>query len=179
MFLLQTLPVSTVRYEIASGSKFTATFVISLKEMRVANSINKQSFSFFLSVRLSVLKFSCSRIHHRFWVVSQLFMSMGWNYVSELRTPTGLLFIPWVIMSLENHCGIIVTGKSEELGEKLVSLPLLVLQLLSCIENCLASVEETCHFHPTLLKKEHEAYEITKLSVCLSPTNNFWTSWRI
>jgi hypothetical protein len=36
-------------------------------------------------------------------------MSMGWDYVSELQPPTGLLFIPQVIhMSIENHDEIMI-----------------------------------------------------------------------
>jgi hypothetical protein len=30
-------------------------------------------------------------------VVMMMMMSMGWDYVSELRPPTGLLFVPQVI----------------------------------------------------------------------------------
>jgi hypothetical protein len=33
-----------------------------------------------------------------------LFMSMGWDYVSELRPPTGLLFFPRWYMSMEHWC---------------------------------------------------------------------------
>jgi hypothetical protein len=47
-----------------------------------------------------------------------LFMSMGWSYVSERRPPTGPLFIPRMYMSNECHSGMILTGKTEELGEK-------------------------------------------------------------
>jgi hypothetical protein len=32
-----------------------------------------------------------------------MFMSMGWDYVSELRPPTGLLFIPQVIYEHEEQ----------------------------------------------------------------------------
>jgi hypothetical protein len=34
------------------------------------------------------------------------------------------------------------------------------------------------HFSLLSLQKEGEAYEITVLSVCMFPTNNFWTSWQ-
>jgi hypothetical protein len=40
-----------------------------------------------------------------------LSMSMGWDYVSELRSPTGLLFIPRLKISMESHGGMILTGK--------------------------------------------------------------------
>jgi hypothetical protein len=42
----------------------------------------------------------CSDIKHAFkdiLVLFMLFMSMGWDYVSELRPPVGLLFIPQMI----------------------------------------------------------------------------------
>jgi hypothetical protein len=32
-----------------------------------------------------------------------MMMSMGWDYVPELRPPTGLVFIPRWCMSMENH----------------------------------------------------------------------------
>jgi hypothetical protein len=34
---------------------------------------------------------------------------MGWDYISELRPPTGLLLIPRWYMSVQNRCGIIYT----------------------------------------------------------------------
>jgi hypothetical protein len=37
-------------------------------------------------------------------------MSMGWDYVSELRPSTGLLFIPQYYMCTKSHSGI-STGK--------------------------------------------------------------------
>jgi hypothetical protein len=43
-----------------------------------------------------------------------LFMPMWWGYVSELRPPTGLLFIPQVIMVMESHGGIILTGENHK-----------------------------------------------------------------
>jgi hypothetical protein len=57
-------------------------------------------------------------------------MLMGWDYVSELRPPTGLLFIPVTIycMSMEPR-GMILTGKDEEFGEKPVPVPLLLPQI--------------------------------------------------
>jgi hypothetical protein len=39
------------------------------------------------------------------------------------------------------------------------------------MENC------ATHFYPTFLKKESEAYEITSLSVYVSPSSNYWTNW--
>jgi hypothetical protein len=36
------------------------------------------------------------------WLIDWLFM-MRWDYVSELRPPTGLLFIPRVNMSMDSH----------------------------------------------------------------------------
>jgi hypothetical protein len=56
-----------------------------------------------------------------------LFLSMGWDDVSELWTQMDLLFIPtWYTwyMSMENRGGMILTRKTQELWEKLVSLPL-------------------------------------------------------
>jgi hypothetical protein len=49
-------------------------------------------------------------------------MSIGWDYVSEL--PTGLLFTPppdgiWIW----SHGGMILTGETEEIGEKPVPVP--------------------------------------------------------
>jgi hypothetical protein len=52
------------------------------------------------------------------------FMSMGWNHISELFPPTGLLFIPRWYMSVESHGEIILTGKTEKFREKYVSVPL-------------------------------------------------------
>jgi hypothetical protein len=46
-------------------------------------------------------------------------MSMGWDYVSELRPPTGLLFIPRCFMSMENHGGITLTGKPRKSKENM------------------------------------------------------------
>jgi hypothetical protein len=43
-------------------------------------------------------------------MLSALIMSMGWEYVSELRPPTSLLFIPHGYTSLENHDGMTSTG---------------------------------------------------------------------
>jgi hypothetical protein len=47
-----------------------------------------------------------------------LFMSMGWDYISELRPETGILFIPQVIqyMSTDNHGEMISTGKTPDLS---------------------------------------------------------------
>jgi hypothetical protein len=45
-----------------------------------------------------------------------LFMSMGWDYVSELQSPIGLLVILHVIYE-DSHGGMILTGKRKELGE--------------------------------------------------------------
>jgi hypothetical protein len=41
-----------------------------------------------------------------------IIMSMGWDYVSELRPPTGLLLIPTWHMSMENHGGMISAGEN-------------------------------------------------------------------
>jgi hypothetical protein len=41
-------------------------------------------------------------------------MSMGWDYVSELRPPMGVLFIPQVIYEYtKSHGGMILTGENE------------------------------------------------------------------
>jgi hypothetical protein len=50
-------------------------------------------------------------------------MLMGWDYVSELRPPAGLLSFRWY-MNMESHDGMISTGKAEELGEIPVPVPL-------------------------------------------------------
>jgi hypothetical protein len=51
-----------------------------------------------------------------------LFMSMGRDYVSELRPSTGLFFSPKMLY----ECGELwwndITGKTEELGEKPVPM---------------------------------------------------------
>jgi hypothetical protein len=41
-----------------------------------------------------------------------MILSMEWGYVSELRPPTGLLFIPRWYMSMKIHGGIISTGEN-------------------------------------------------------------------
>jgi hypothetical protein len=41
-----------------------------------------------------------------------LLMSMGWDYASELRPLTGLLFTPRWYMSIESHGGMIATGEN-------------------------------------------------------------------
>jgi hypothetical protein len=52
-----------------------------------------------------------------------LFVLMRWDYVSELRPPKGLLFIPQV-MSRMSHGGTILAEETEELGEKPVVVSL-------------------------------------------------------
>jgi hypothetical protein len=37
-------------------------------------------------------------------------MSVGWDYLSELRPPTGMLFVPRWYMSMENHGEMLCTG---------------------------------------------------------------------
>jgi hypothetical protein len=44
------------------------------------------------------MKLKIYSMHSSQWLVTVLFMSVGWNYVSELWPPTGLLFIPQVIL---------------------------------------------------------------------------------
>jgi hypothetical protein len=41
-----------------------------------------------------------------------MIMSIGWDYVSELLPPTGLLFISQVILSMENHDEMISAGEN-------------------------------------------------------------------
>jgi len=55
-----------------------------------------------------------------------MIMSMGWDYVSELRPPTDLLLIPQMIqvMSMENHGGKMSTGESPSFVHR-ASLPIL------------------------------------------------------
>jgi hypothetical protein len=51
-----------------------------------------------------------------------LFMSMGWDYVSELRQPTGILFITQMICvyggMMEWHDGMIFTGETRRTRRK-------------------------------------------------------------
>jgi hypothetical protein len=46
------------------------------------------------------------------WNSMVMIMSMGWNWISELRLPAGLLFIPRLCMSMENHGGKISVGEN-------------------------------------------------------------------
>jgi hypothetical protein len=54
-----------------------------------------------------------------------IIMSMGWEYVSELRSPTCLMFSPQVINEHGNHGGIISTGENTWFANRslLASLP--------------------------------------------------------
>jgi hypothetical protein len=49
---------------------------------------------------------------------------MGWNFISELRPPTGMLFIPRKNMSMESRSGMILTGETEELWQTCVNATL-------------------------------------------------------
>jgi hypothetical protein len=56
-----------------------------------------------------------------------LIMSMGWDYVSKLRPPTGLVFVPHMFLHhiwVWSSHGMVLTGKTEELEENSVALPL-------------------------------------------------------
>jgi hypothetical protein len=56
-------------------------------------------------------------------------MPMGWDYVSELRPPTGQLFVPQVT-SMERHGGMILRGENRRTWrEKPVPVPLLPPQI--------------------------------------------------
>jgi hypothetical protein len=57
-----------------------------------------------------------------------LLMSMGWDYVSELRSPTDLSFIPH--MTRGSHGGMILTGQTEDIGDKSMPVPLYSPQIL-------------------------------------------------
>jgi hypothetical protein len=49
-------------------------------------------------------------------VVMMMIMLMGWDYVSELRPPTGLFYPPRLYISMENHGGVMVsTEKTPDL----------------------------------------------------------------
>jgi hypothetical protein len=49
-------------------------------------------------------------------------MSMGWNYVSDLRPPKADLFIPQMnTMGMESHGGIISTRRKPKNSEKTLS----------------------------------------------------------
>jgi hypothetical protein len=52
------------------------------------------------------------------------FISMGRDYVSDLRPPTGLLFIPRWYKSMYSHCGMTIKGKNRKTRRKPVSMPL-------------------------------------------------------
>jgi hypothetical protein len=43
-----------------------------------------------------------------FWYI--LMLSMGWDYISELRPPTGLFLSPTWYTNMENHGGMILIG---------------------------------------------------------------------
>jgi hypothetical protein len=51
-------------------------------------------------------------LHREMFLDLLMIMSMGWDYVSEFRPPTGLLFIPWWYMSTENHGWMILTWEN-------------------------------------------------------------------
>jgi hypothetical protein len=57
----------------------------------------------------------------RLWLL--MFMSMGWEYVTELRPPTDLLLIPPDDMWVWIYGEMIFAGKTQELGEKPVPDP--------------------------------------------------------
>jgi hypothetical protein len=56
-------------------------------------------------------------------------MSIGWDYVSELRLPAGLLVIPQVMCEYGEPRGMILTGKEEELTEKPVAMQIYPAQI--------------------------------------------------
>jgi hypothetical protein len=45
-------------------------------------------------------------------------MTNWWDYVSELRPPSGQLFIPQMVQGIENHGVMILAEETEELGQK-------------------------------------------------------------
>jgi hypothetical protein len=51
-------------------------------------------------------------------------MLMGWDYVSELRPQMDYCPSPRWYMNMKSHDGIILTGKTKELRQKLVTEPL-------------------------------------------------------
>jgi hypothetical protein len=51
-------------------------------------------------------------------------LQWGWDYVSELQSPTGLLFMPQMIHEYGEPWWSDIDGGTEELGEKLVPMPL-------------------------------------------------------
>jgi hypothetical protein len=56
-------------------------------------------------------------------------MSVGRDYISELRPPVDLFFIPICHMSMDRHGGMILTGETLEIGEKPVPASLCPLQI--------------------------------------------------
>jgi hypothetical protein len=58
-----------------------------------------------------------------------MFLSMRWDYVSELQKQRVYFSSPRWCMSMESHSETIWQGKTEELGEKSVPLPLCALQI--------------------------------------------------
>jgi hypothetical protein len=53
-----------------------------------------------------------SRLHNQHKWLLLLLMSMGWDYVSKLQPPTGLLFSPRWYMSMDNRGRMISTGEN-------------------------------------------------------------------
>jgi hypothetical protein len=47
-------------------------------------------------------------------IIIMIIMSMFWDYISDLRPPTGLLFTARLYMSMENHIGMIWQGKTPD-----------------------------------------------------------------
>jgi hypothetical protein len=50
-------------------------------------------------------------------------MSMGWDYVSELRPPTGLLFTPRKYMTMDNHSEMISTEGNWLVHQSSLAIP--------------------------------------------------------
>jgi hypothetical protein len=46
------------------------------------------------------------------WLIDWLYISMGWDYISELRPLTSLLFISQMYVSIENHGRMISTEEN-------------------------------------------------------------------
>jgi hypothetical protein len=73
-----------------------------------------------------------------------VFMSTGWDYISELRPPMGILFMTKLYMSMESHGGMILTGENEISGR-----------------NFCPSVSLTSHIPHGLTRAQTRASEVT------------------
>jgi hypothetical protein len=89
-----------------TGSRVSFVNISTVVTMhRSARSIWK---AYFDNLRLGCMLFP----HLGNWLTLMMITSMGRNYVSELRPPTDILFIPRWYMSMENHGWMLSTGEN-------------------------------------------------------------------